>query len=178
AAAVVAFFAAPAAFFATVVAFFATLARVVATVFFTRSTTGSAAGSAGAASLPVSDSGAWASVVAGASAAVETSGVLAASSLRVAVTPLPLLMGPPGARCAWSSGQTRWIRAPCGQEGRGGRPEQRAPRPVTSELAVVAFLEGIEQVGGGVGLAVVFDLLVALDLHHRAVFQLEAVQGV
>src|SRR5690606_37603377 len=86
--------------------------------------------------------------------------------------------GPPGARCAWASGQTRWIRAPCGQEGRGGRPEQRAPRPVTSELAVVAFLEGIEQVGGGVGLAVVFDLLVALDLHHRAVFQLEAVQGV
>ena len=44
-----------------------------------------------------------------------------------------------------------------------------------SELAVVAFFQGIEQVGGGMGFAVVFELLVAADLDHAAVFQLEAV---
>src|SRR5690606_41884137 len=45
--------------------------------------------------------------------------------------------------------------APLSHPGRGLR---------RSELAVVPFLEGVEQVGGGVGLAVVLDLLVALDL--------------
>src|SRR5690606_41954718 len=47
-----------------------------------------------------------------------------------------------------------------------------------SELAVITFLEGIEQVGGGVHFPVVLDLLVALDLDHAAVLQLEPVQGV
>ena len=38
------------------------------------------------------------------------------------------------------------------------------PSAVRLELAVVAFFQGVEQVRGGVHLAVVFDLLVALDL--------------
>ena len=33
-----------------------------------------------------------------------------------------------------------------------------------SELPVVAFFQGVEQIGGAVGLAVVFDLLVAARL--------------
>src|SRR3546814_7132431 len=47
-----------------------------------------------------------------------------------------------------------------------------------SEFAVIPFLQGVEQVGGGVHLAVVFDLLVARDFHHGAVVELEAVGGV
>src|SRR6185437_2415791 len=54
----------------------------------------------------------------------------------------------------------------------------RAQVCVHSELAVVTLFQGIEQVGGGVGFAVVFDFLVALHLDHAAVFQLEAVGGV
>ena len=38
----------------------------------------------------------------------------------------------------------------------------------SSEFAVVAFLQCVVQIGGGVGLAVVFDLFVALDLNHAA----------
>src|SRR3546814_9437647 len=48
----------------------------------------------------------------------------------------------------------------------------------SSEFAVIPFLQGVEQVGGGVHLAVVFDLLVARDFHHGAVVELEAVGGV
>src|SRR5690606_32538060 len=47
-----------------------------------------------------------------------------------------------------------------------------------SELAVIAFFQRVEQVGGGVGFAVVLDLFVAPDLDRAAVFQLEAVGGV
>src|SRR5690349_17163833 len=45
------------------------------------------------------------------------------------------------------------------------------------ELAVIAFLQGIEQVGGGVHFAVVFHLLVALQFDNATVFQFEAVEG-
>src|SRR5690606_33639249 len=47
-----------------------------------------------------------------------------------------------------------------------------------SELAVVALFQGIVEVGGGVDLAVVFDLLVALGIDDLAVLQREAVRGV
>ena len=57
----------------------------------------------------------------------------------------------------------------------GERPRQCARG---SEFAVVAFFERVEQVGGGVGFAVVFDLFVALGFDHGTVFELEAVAGV
>src|SRR5690606_16152372 len=74
-----------------------------------------------------------------------------------------------GARAVWPS----WplvaaSRVPPGSDG------EEEP----AELAVIAFLQGVEQVGGGVDLAVVLDLLVALDLQHAAVLELEAVGGV
>src|SRR5690554_6491129 len=53
-----------------------------------------------------------------------------------------------------------------------------APYGRPSELAVVAFLEGVEEVGGAVQLAVVLDLFVALELDHAAVLELETVGGV
>src|SRR3546814_10673031 len=55
---------------------------------------------------------------------------------------------------------------------------RRVGRKTASEFAVIPFLQGVEQVGGGVHLAVVFDLLVARDFHHGAVVELEAVGGV
>src|SRR3546814_2004037 len=54
---------------------------------------------------------------------------------------------------------------------------RRGGRKTASEFAVIPFLQGVEQVGGGVHLAVVFDLLVARDFHHGAVVELEAVGG-
>src|SRR5690606_32472910 len=47
-----------------------------------------------------------------------------------------------------------------------------------SELAVVTLFQGIVEVGGGMDFAVVLDLLVALGLDYRAVFQRELVGGV
>src|SRR5690606_36870746 len=47
-----------------------------------------------------------------------------------------------------------------------------------SELAVVAFLESLIEVGRGVHLPVVLDLLVTPGLDHAAVFELEAVGGI
>src|SRR3546814_3545545 len=55
---------------------------------------------------------------------------------------------------------------------------RRGGSKAASEFAVVTLFQGVEQVGGGVHLAVVFDLLVALDFHHGAVVELEAVGGV
>src|SRR5688572_28651333 len=49
---------------------------------------------------------------------------------------------------------------PCSRRGGSG---------ARSKLAVIPFLEGIEQVRGAVHFAVVFDLFVALDLDHAAV---------
>src|SRR5690606_25680625 len=72
---------------------------------------------------------------------------------RVAATPLPLLMVDPSSSC-------------CGRN------------VARSELAVIALLEGVEQVGGGVDLAVVLHLLVAAELDGAAVLQLEPVGGV
>src|SRR5579883_872868 len=46
---------------------------------------------------------------------------------------------------------------------------------VMSELPVVAFLEGVEEIGGGMHFAVVLDLLVAPHLHLAAVLQREHV---
>src|SRR5690606_37849881 len=101
--------------------------------------------------------------------AFTASAALSAALVRVVATPLPLLMVLPrqvccgrGARIAECSA----IRAPCKHFFDG------------SELSVIALFEGVEQVGGGVQLAVVLDLLVALDLDHAAVLQLEPVQGV
>src|SRR5690606_25894921 len=107
-----------------------------------------------------------------------------AALLRVPLTRLPLLMG-------WSSSgaagagvgraRGRW------SEGSGWSVATCAPTPALpggggskagSELAVVTLFQGVEQVGGGVGLAVVFDLFVALDLDRAAVVELEAVGGV
>src|SRR6478735_1488620 len=51
-------------------------------------------------------------------------------------------------------------------------------RGVGLELAVVAFLQRIEEIRGGVLLAVVFDLLVASHFDFRAVLQREYVLGV
>src|SRR3546814_15429640 len=48
----------------------------------------------------------------------------------------------------------------------------------SSEFAVIPFLQGVEQAGGGVHPAVVSDLLVARDFHHGAVVELEAVGAV
>src|SRR3546814_19853217 len=48
----------------------------------------------------------------------------------------------------------------------------------SSEFAVIPFLQGVEQVGGGVHLAVAFDLPVARDFTHGAVVELDAVCGV
>src|SRR5690606_13573568 len=47
----------------------------------------------------------------------------------------------------------------------------------SSEFAVVALFERIEQIGGGVQLAVVLDLLVAARLDDGAVLEREAVGG-
>src|SRR3546814_13454464 len=55
---------------------------------------------------------------------------------------------------------------------------RRGGSKAASEFAVVTLFQGVEQVGGGVHLAVVFDLLVAWDFHHGAVVELEAVGGV
>src|SRR5207342_1201438 len=81
-------------------------------------------------------------------------GVSGSRLRRSALTPTPLTLGHPSGAAS----------------GRGRRS--------TSELAVVTLFQRIEQVGGGVHLAVVFDLLVALDLDHAAVFEFEAVGGV
>src|SRR5574337_1493917 len=47
-----------------------------------------------------------------------------------------------------------------------------------SELAVVPLLQGIEEVGGRMHLAVVFHLLIAFQFDNTTVLQLEAVEGV
>src|ERR1700730_8722921 len=47
-----------------------------------------------------------------------------------------------------------------------------------SELPVVAFFQGIEQIRRGVHLAVIFDLLIPARFDFRAVFQREYVSGV
>src|SRR5690606_30096752 len=148
----------------------------LATVLRARATRPGAGAWPGSTAL-VSAAGAWASDAGVAGAGVASGAGLTASSVRVAVTPLPLLMGPSWGRFRVVIGTSAPGAVLRQQAVAGAR--MRAPRPwPTSELAVIAFLEGIEQVGGGVGLAVVLDLLVALDLHHRAVLQLEAVQGV
>ena len=46
-----------------------------------------------------------------------------------------------------------------------------------SELSVVAFFEGVEEVGGGMNFAVVFDLVVTLEVDATAVFQSELIGG-
>src|SRR5690606_26782542 len=65
-----------------------------------------------------------------------------------------------------------------GRRARRRNVARRAAPARGSELAVIAFLEGIEQVGRGVDLPVVLDFLVALELHRAAVLELEAVGGV
>src|SRR3954463_13120330 len=52
------------------------------------------------------------------------------------------------------------------------------PEQPILELTVVTFLEGVEQIGGGMCFAVVFDLVVALGLDYGTVFELEAVEGI
>src|SRR6185312_4383496 len=64
---------------------------------------------------------------------------------------------------------------------RRGEKKPRRHEPAgqgESKLPVVALLQGIEQVGSGVDLAVVLDFLVALQLDHFAAFQREAIRGV
>src|SRR5690606_6322983 len=58
-----------------------------------------------------------------------------------------------------------------------GRAAWAAQASNCSVLAVVAFFQRIEQVGGGVHLAVVLHLFVTLELDHAAVLENELVQG-
>ena len=48
---------------------------------------------------------------------------------------------------------------------------------VLSEFAVVAFFHGIEEIGGGVHLAVVLDFFVAFQIDRCAVLEFELVDG-
>src|SRR4029077_12081213 len=48
---------------------------------------------------------------------------------------------------------------------------------MSSEFSVIAFFQGVEQVGGAVLLAVVLDLLIAAHFHLRAILEREHVGG-
>src|SRR5690606_25292759 len=73
--------------------------------------------------------------------------------------------------------ENRWTGTSAGGIRTDGRRDEHAPA-CGLELAVIAFLECIEQIGRGVRFAIVLDLFIALDLHHGTVLELEAVGGV
>src|SRR5690606_31974493 len=89
-----------------------------------------------------------------------------AAAPSVVATPLPLLIVFPSSSC-WRAGRPQ---AECSAPGTSREP--------SSELSVVALFQGVEQVGRGVGLAVVLDFLVAAGLDRGPVLELEAVGGV
>ena len=48
---------------------------------------------------------------------------------------------------------------------------------VASELTVITFFEGVVEIGGGVDLAVIFDLFITLQLDDLTIFKRELIAG-